>query len=98
MTVTWHVNELKISHKDAGEVTNVIPYLESIYGPVTVKRGKKHTYDDDDDDVTGLQATKACPNYEAVWARTGPLLIQPGFNLRQGPTQPYTPGDQPEFI
>ena len=41
----------------------------------------------DDDDVTGIQATKACPKYEAVWARTGPLLIQPGSKLRQWPTQ-----------
>ena len=31
--------------------------------------------DDDYDDVTGLQAMKECPNYEAVWARTGPLLL-----------------------
>ena len=44
--------------------------------------------DDDDDDVTGLQITKACPNYEAVWARTGPLLLQPGSNLGQWPTHP----------
>ena len=44
--------------------------------------------DDDDDDVTGLQTTKACLNYEAVWDRTGPLLIQPGSNLGQWPTQP----------
>ena len=42
--------------------------------------------DDDDDDVTGLRNTKACPNYEAVWARTGDLLIQPGSKLRQWST------------
>ena len=52
----------------------------------------------DDDDVTSLQATKACPNYEAVCARTGPLLLQSGSNLGQGPTQPYIPGAQPAFI
>ena len=44
--------------------------------------------DDDDDDVTVLWTKKACPNYEAVWARTGPILIQPGSNLGQWPTQP----------
>ena len=48
----------------------------------------EESYYDDDYDVTGLQATKACQNYETVWARTGPLLIQPGSNLGQGPTQP----------
>ena len=42
--VTWKVNDLKISHKDTGEVTNMITYLESIYGPMTLKRGNKHTY------------------------------------------------------
>ena len=42
----------------------------------------------DDNYVTGIQATKECPNYEAVWARTGPLLLQPGSNLGQWPTHP----------
>ena len=58
----------------------------------------EYEYDDDDDDVTSLQATKACPNYEGVWARTGPLLLQPGSNLGQWQTQPYTPGAQPACI
>ena len=44
LTVTWHVADLKILHKDAGEATNMITYLESIYGPMTVKRVKKNTY------------------------------------------------------
>ena len=30
--------------------------------------------DDGDDDVFGLRTRKACPNYEAVWARTDLLL------------------------
>ena len=42
--ITWHVDELKISHKDAGEVRNMITYLESIYGPMTVKQVNNHTY------------------------------------------------------
>ena len=44
MAVNWHVNDLKISHKDAGEVTNMITYLESIYGVMKVKRENNHTY------------------------------------------------------
>ena len=44
--------------------------------------------DDDYDDMNGLKATKACPNYEAVWARTGPFLLQPGPSLGKWPTQP----------
>ena len=43
-------------------------------------------YTDDDDDVTVLRTTKVCPNYEAVWDRTGPFLLQPGSNLGQWPT------------
>ena len=44
ITVTWHFDDLKISHKDAGELNNMITHLESIYSLMTVKRGKKHTY------------------------------------------------------
>ena len=44
MIVTWNVNDLEISHKDAGEVIDMITHPESIYGPMTVKRGKLHTY------------------------------------------------------
>ena len=44
ITITWHVDDLKISHKDAGEVTKMTTYLEYIYGPMTEKRGKKNIY------------------------------------------------------
>ena len=44
--------------------------------------------DNDDNDVTGIRTKKACLNYEAVWDRTGPILLQPGSNLVQWPTQP----------
>ena len=44
MAVTWHANDLKISNKDAGEVTKIIAYLESIYDPMVLKLGNKHTY------------------------------------------------------
>ena len=44
MTICWHVDNLKISHKDPREVTKVEEWLRGIYGNVTVCRGKKHTY------------------------------------------------------
>jgi hypothetical protein len=45
MTVTWHVDDLKVSHKDGFEITMFIARLTKIYGEkVTVKRGKCHDY------------------------------------------------------
>ena len=32
MTVIWHVDDLKISHKDISEVTKCIKYFQKIYG------------------------------------------------------------------
>ena len=45
MNVTWHVDNLKISHKNPDHVTEILMHMEKLYGekfPVT--RGKKHTY------------------------------------------------------
>ena len=44
MTVTWYVDDLKISHKDPDKVTKLILNLWSINGPMTMKQGKKHAY------------------------------------------------------
>ena len=45
MTVPWHVDDLKISHKESTEVTKVIHDLGEIYGnKLTVTRGKVHSY------------------------------------------------------
>ena len=45
MTVMWHVDDLKISHKDGKEVTNFIKDLGEVYGnKLTVTRGKVHLY------------------------------------------------------
>ena len=45
MTVTWHVDDLKISHKESDEVTKFIRELEEVYGDkLTVHRGKVHPY------------------------------------------------------
>ena len=45
MTVTWHVDDLKISHKESTEVTKFIYDLGEIYGnKLTVTQGKVHSY------------------------------------------------------
>ena len=49
MTVTWHVVDMKISHKDPKVVDGFIDWLEKRYGDkelghVMVTRGKQHDY------------------------------------------------------
>jgi hypothetical protein len=47
MTVAFHVDDMKISHKDPKHVNDVIERLRKIYGktdPMTVNRGKEHDY------------------------------------------------------
>ena len=45
ITVTWHVDDLKISHMDSVEVTKCIDHFRKIYGErMTVHRGKVHEY------------------------------------------------------
>ena len=45
MIVTWHVDDLKVSHRDPFEITKFAEYLFSVYGKkLTVKRGKVHDY------------------------------------------------------
>ena len=45
MTVTWHVDDLKVSHKDPFDIIKFTTYLSSIYGvKLMVKRGKVHDY------------------------------------------------------
>ena len=42
MTVTWHANDLKVSHKDPNKVTT---FIFKTYGPnITVSRGETHDY------------------------------------------------------
>ena len=46
-TILWHVDDLKISHVDAMEVTKIIQLLSSEFGkeaPLTINRGKVHDY------------------------------------------------------
>ena len=45
MTVTWHVDDLKISHKDSREVNKCIEFFRKIYGDrIKIHRGKVHDY------------------------------------------------------
>ena len=45
MTVTWHVDDLKVSHKDPFEITKLAHFLSKIYGQkLVVHRGKYHDY------------------------------------------------------
>ena len=46
-TIIWHVDDLKISHKDQQVVTSIIKKLDEKYGdimPLSVSRGKVHEY------------------------------------------------------
>ena len=43
-TICWHVDALKISHVDPAVVDKILRVLTSIYGPLSVERGEKHTY------------------------------------------------------
>ena len=45
LTVAWHVNDMKVSHKNREEVKEFIEYMKGIYGEeIPVTRVKKHTY------------------------------------------------------
>ena len=44
LTVIWHVDDLKMSHKDPFEVTRLCAYLNDIYPGLVVHRGKVHDY------------------------------------------------------
>jgi hypothetical protein len=45
MTITWHVNDLKVSHVNPFQITKFAAYLATIYGNgLVVHRGKVHDY------------------------------------------------------
>ena len=59
MTVTWHVNDLKVSDKDPAEVSKFLLSMAKIYGPgITVTRGKVHPYLGMDFDYSTPQPVK----------------------------------------
>eukprot|EP00804_Cyclotella_cryptica_P016577 CCRYP_020528-RE/>CCRYP_020528-RE protein AED:0.38 eAED:0.38 QI:0/-1/0/1/-1/1/1/0/519 len=44
MTICWHVDDLKLSHKRKAEVRKIEDWLRSMYGNISVSEGDKHTY------------------------------------------------------
>ena len=44
MTITWHVDDLKVSHKKPKRIDELDEYLNVINGKITIKRGKVHDY------------------------------------------------------
>ena len=44
MTISWHVDDLKISHDSDDAISEVITWLESIYGQLDASRGTKYQY------------------------------------------------------
>ena len=43
-TITWHVDDLKMSHRDRTVVRSVIEFIEKIYGKMSVVEGDEHEY------------------------------------------------------
>jgi len=44
LTIYWYVDDLKISHIDAKEVTKFVSLIEDKFGKMNVSRGLSHTY------------------------------------------------------
>ncbi len=44
MTIVWYVDNLKVSHVDPKQVTEIIEWLKTIYGDLKVSLGKMHEY------------------------------------------------------
>ena len=43
-TMTWYVDDNKLSHKDPAVVTEVLEEISKHIGNLTITRGKKHTF------------------------------------------------------
>ena len=43
-TILWHVDDLKISHKDEAVIDKILNWLEDTYGKIRTTKGKQHTY------------------------------------------------------
>ena len=44
MTVAWHVDDLKMSHKSPAIVTDIIKWLRGIYRELCILCGQNHEY------------------------------------------------------
>ena len=88
MTVMWHVDDLKVSHKDPAEITKFANYLAVIYGEkLTVHRGQVHDYLGMDLDYTtkgkvGVSMSKYVYKIlEGFWRNWVPQLLRQLRNI-----------------
>ena len=44
MTIVWHADDLKVSHKNVFEITKLAGYQDNIYPGLQVNCGKVHDY------------------------------------------------------
>ena len=60
MTVTWHVDDLKVSHKDGAEIKKFADYLRATYnGKLVEHYGEVHDYLGVDMDYSGDKMSKS---------------------------------------
>ena len=72
LTILWHVDNLKISHKNLTIVTELLDEINKEYGkilPLTVTRGKKHEY-------LGMTIDFSVPGNMKLYPCTDPKLRQ----------------------
>ena len=43
-TITWHVDDFKISHRETTVVKEIVKEIEEVYGKMTVNHSNKHEY------------------------------------------------------
>ena len=43
-TILWHVDDIKVSHKNEEVVDNILRQLEKVFGKLTVCKGDTHKY------------------------------------------------------
>ena len=105
MTVTWHVDDLKVSHAESFQITKFATYLSTIYGKkLTVHRGKIHDYLGMDLDFTNKGVVKvAMIKYLKKIISDFPELINTKaatpaadhlFNVRDDEEAKYLPEEQ----
>lgn len=51
--IAWHVDDLKINHKDESVINDILTFLAGFYGELSITRGNKHTYVDMDIEFPG---------------------------------------------
>ena len=44
MTVVWHMDDLKILHKNLKEISKLTKYLSKIYSDIKISQGRVHEY------------------------------------------------------